>query len=70
MCVQLTPRLFLVNEIGYRPVKYSEDYEYGKDIIDAGYYKAYNGRAIVEHSNDVLLKEYKNVSLTKHITFV
>ncbi|MFM0818572.1 glycosyltransferase family 2 protein [Streptococcus suis] len=53
------PRLFLVNEIGYRPVKYSEDYEYGKDIIDAGYYKAYNGRAIVEHSNDVLLKEYK-----------
>ncbi|HFI0141761.1 TPA: glycosyltransferase family 2 protein [Streptococcus suis] len=53
------PRLFLVNEIGYKPVKYSEDYEYGKDIIDAGYYKAYNGRAIVEHSNDVFLKDYK-----------
>ena len=53
------PRLFLVNEIGYKPVKYSEDYEYGKDIIDAGYYKAYNSRAIVEHSNDVFLKDYK-----------
>ncbi|HEL1557764.1 TPA: glycosyltransferase family 2 protein [Streptococcus suis] len=53
------PRLFLVNEIGYKPVKYSEDYEYGKDVIDAGYYKAYNGRAIVEHSNDVFLKDYK-----------
>lgn len=53
------PRLFLVNEIGYKPVRYSEDYEYGKDIIDAGYYKAYNGRAIVEHSNDVFLKDYK-----------
>ncbi|MGF0111379.1 glycosyltransferase family A protein [Streptococcus sp. SGI.013] len=53
------PREFLINEIGYRPVKYSEDYEYGKDIIDAGYYKAYNGKAVVEHSNDVLLSEYK-----------
>lgn len=53
------PRDFLVNMIGYRPVKYSEDYEYCKDIVDAGYYKAYNGKAVVEHSNDVLLKEYK-----------
>lgn len=53
------PRKFLVNTIGYRPVKYSEDYEYGKDIIDAGYYKAYNGKAIVEHSNDVFLSEYQ-----------
>ena len=54
------PREFLVNTIGYRPVKYSEDYEYGKDILDAGYLKAYNGNAVVEHSNDVRLKEYKN----------
>lgn len=53
------PREFLVNTIGYRPVKYSEDYEYGKDIVDAGYIKAYNGKAVVEHSNDVLLSEYK-----------
>lgn len=53
------PRAFLINTIGYRPVKYSEDYEYGKDIVDAGYIKAYNGRAVVEHSNDVRLSEYK-----------
>ncbi|KGR73086.1 glycosyltransferase family 2 protein [Streptococcus phocae subsp. salmonis] len=54
------PREFLVNTIGYRLVQYSEDYEYGKDILDAGYMKAFNGKAIVEHSNDVSLLEYKN----------
>lgn len=53
------PREFLVNTIGYRPVRYSEDYEYGKDVLDAGYIKAYNGKAVVEHSNDVLLSEYR-----------
>ncbi|ESV54910.1 rhamnosyltransferase [Streptococcus agalactiae LMG 14747] len=53
------PRKFLVEKIGYRSVTYSEDYEYGKDIIDAGYYKAYSGRAVVEHSNDVLLSQYR-----------
>ncbi|MGT2716313.1 glycosyltransferase family A protein [Streptococcus respiraculi] len=53
------PREFLVNQIGYRPVAYSEDYEYGKDIVDAGYIKVYNAKAIVEHSNDVLLSNYK-----------
>lgn len=53
------PREFLLHEIGYRNVPYSEDYEYGKDIVDAGYIKAYNGKAVVEHSNDVLLSEYK-----------
>lgn len=53
------PRDFLLNTVGYQPVKYSEDYEFGKDVIDAGYYKAYNGKAVVEHSNDVLLSEYK-----------
>ncbi|MFZ1706732.1 MAG: glycosyltransferase family 2 protein [Candidatus Nanogingivalis sp.] len=53
------PRDFLLNKIGYKPVKYAEDYQYGLDIIDAGYLKAYNGRAVVEHSNDVKLSEYK-----------
>lgn len=53
------PRKFLTETIGYRPVKYSEDYEYGKDIIDAGYIKAYTAKGIVEHSNDVRLTEYK-----------
>ncbi|WP_398575096.1 glycosyltransferase family 2 protein [Streptococcus himalayensis] len=53
------PREFLVNQIGYRQVAYSEDYEYGKDILDAGYIKVYNAKAIVEHSNDVLLSQYR-----------
>ncbi|MGT2667197.1 glycosyltransferase family A protein [Streptococcus rifensis] len=53
------PRQFLVDKIGYRPVKYSEDYEYGKDILDAGYIKAYTSKSIVEHSNDILLREYR-----------
>ncbi|WNZ95060.1 glycosyltransferase family 2 protein [Streptococcus iniae] len=55
-----TPRDFLVNQIGYRHVAYSEDYEYGKDILDAGFMKAYNSQAVVEHSNDILLSEYKS----------
>ncbi|MCK1237244.1 glycosyltransferase family 2 protein [Streptococcus uberis] len=54
------PRDFLVNHIGYRHVAYSEDYEYGKDIVDGGFMKAYNSKAVVEHSNDVLLSEYKS----------
>ncbi|MDQ8837397.1 glycosyltransferase family A protein [Streptococcus ruminantium] len=54
------PRKFLVEKIGYRNVAYSEDYEYGKDILDAGYIKVYNSKAIVEHSNDVRLSEYRH----------
>lgn len=54
------PRDFLVSKIGYRDVKYSEDYEFGKDIIDAGYIKVYSPKAVVEHSNDVKLSDYKN----------
>ncbi|HEM2752178.1 TPA: glycosyltransferase family 2 protein [Streptococcus suis] len=53
------PRKFLIEKIGYRDVAYSEDYEYGKDILDAGYIKVYNSKAIVEHSNDVRLSEYR-----------
>ncbi|HFI2472934.1 TPA: glycosyltransferase family A protein [Streptococcus suis] len=70
------PRRFLTEKIGYRPVAYSEDYEYGKDILDAGYIKVYNAKAIVEHSNDVRLSEYRrrifdetyNVRLNSGIT--
>ena len=53
------PRKFLIEKIGYRDIAYSEDYEYGKDILDAGYIKVYNSKAIVEHSNDVRLSEYR-----------
>lgn len=52
-------RDFLVNTIPYRDVRYAEDQLFGKDLIEAGYRKAYAGRAAVEHSNDLTLAEYR-----------
>lgn len=51
-------RDFLLNTIPYRDVRYAEDQLFGKDLIEAGYRKAYAGRAAVEHSNDLTLNEY------------
>ncbi|TFD00921.1 glycosyltransferase family 2 protein [Cryobacterium sinapicolor] len=51
-------RDFLLNTIPYRDVRYAEDQLFGKDLIEAGYRKAYAGRAAVEHSNDLTLAEY------------
>lgn len=51
-------RDFLVNTIPYRDVPYAEDQLFGRDVIDAGYIKAYAGRAAVEHSNDLTRTEY------------
>jgi rhamnosyltransferase len=53
-------REFLVNVIPYRDVPYSEDQLFGRDIIEAGYVKAYAPRATVVHSNDIALREYKH----------
>lgn len=53
-------RNFLLNEIPYRDVRYAEDYMFGKDLIDAGYLKAYASRGEVIHSNDLSLGEYKH----------
>jgi rhamnosyltransferase len=55
-----TRRDFILNTIPYRDVTYSEDQLFGRDIIDAGYYKAYSPRARVIHSNDLTLREYKH----------
>ncbi|HRN90147.1 MAG TPA: glycosyltransferase family A protein [Candidatus Saccharibacteria bacterium] len=55
-----TRRDFLVNTIPYRDVPYAEDQLFGRDLIEAGYYKAYAPRASVIHSNDLLLREYKH----------
>jgi rhamnosyltransferase len=52
-------RDFLVDTIPYRDVPYAEDQLFGKDIIDAGFIKAYAPRAAVEHSNDLTLSEYE-----------
>lgn len=51
-------RDFLLNTIPYRDVRYAEDQLFGKDLIEAGFRKAYAGRAAVEHSNDLTLSEY------------
>lgn len=51
---------FLINSIPYRDVPYAEDQLFGRDLIEAGYYKAYASRADVIHSNDLLLREYKH----------
>lgn len=52
-------RDFLLNTIPYKHVPYSEDQLFGRDLINAGYKKAYAARGNVVHSNDMLLSEYK-----------
>lgn len=51
-------RAFLVDEIPYQDVPYAEDLAFGRDILMAGYAKAYAPQADVEHSNDMTLREY------------
>lgn len=51
-------RDFLINTISYRDVRYAEDQLFGKDLLEAGYLKAYSPGASVEHSNDLTLAEY------------
>lgn len=53
-------RSLLTGEIPYQPVAYAEDQLLGRDIINAGYIKAYAPRANVIHSNDIPLKDYKS----------
>jgi rhamnosyltransferase len=48
----------LLNTISYRDVNYSEDMAFARDLLEAGYRKAYAAAAIVEHSNDVTFSEY------------
>ena len=51
---------FLVGKIPYQDVPYAEDQLFGRDVIGAGYQKAYAPRANVVHSNDMTLGEYKH----------
>lgn len=51
-------RDFLRDVVPYRDVRYAEDQLFGRDVIDAGYVKAYAPRGVVEHSNDLTLSEY------------
>ncbi len=51
-------RSILTGEIPYKPVAYAEDQLFGRDVIDAGYMKAYASRGNVIHTNDVSLGDY------------
>ncbi len=51
-------REFLLSVMPYRNVRYAEDQLFGRDLIAAGYRKAYAPRASVEHSNDLTYSEY------------
>lgn len=51
-------RRILTEVIPYRDVQYAEDIAFARDILSAGYRKAYAPRAVVEHSNDLRLSEY------------
>lgn len=53
-------RSILTGEIPYRDVPYAEDLLFGRDIIKAGYFKAYASRGAVVHSNDIKLSEMKS----------
>jgi rhamnosyltransferase len=49
---------YLLNKIPYRDIRYSEDQFLGKDILDAGFFKAYAPLGTVSHSNEYSLREY------------
>ena len=51
-------RDFLLDVIPYRDLSYSEDMAFARDLIEAGYRKAYSPDASVEHSNDLSFREY------------
>lgn len=48
----------LRDHVPYRDVPYAEDQLFGRDVLAAGYAKAYSPHALVEHSNDLTLCEY------------
>lgn len=51
---------YLTERFPYKDVSYAEDQLFGRDVIDAGYYKAYAPRGAVIHSNDLTLREYRH----------
>lgn len=51
-------RSVVVSTVPYRDVPYAEDQLMGRDLLAAGYAKAYTPDAVVEHSNDGNLREF------------
>jgi rhamnosyltransferase len=54
-----TMRSFLLDVIPYQDLPYSEDFAFAKDLLAAGYSKAYAPAGSVIHSNDLTLGEYR-----------
>lgn len=52
-------RDLVMSSLPFRDVPYAEDQMMGRDALDGGWWKAYAGRAVVEHSNDLALAEYR-----------
>ncbi len=48
----------LTGPVPYRDVSYAEDQLLGRDLVAAGYLKAYAPRGVVVHSNDLTLRGY------------
>lgn len=53
-----THRAFLLQQIPLRDVQYSEDVAFARDVLEAGYRKAYSPGGAVLHSNDMGIREY------------
>jgi rhamnosyltransferase len=53
-----THRDFLLDTVPLRDVPYSEDYAFARDVLEAGFRKAYAPRGAVWHSNDMGVREY------------
>jgi rhamnosyltransferase len=53
-----THRAFLLETVPFRDVPYSEDYAFARDVLEAGYRKAYAPGGAVWHSNDMGVHEY------------
>jgi rhamnosyltransferase len=51
-------RRLALGPLPFQDVRYSEDQLMAKEALAAGYWRAYAGRAVVEHSNDLTLHEY------------
>jgi rhamnosyltransferase len=52
-------RSVLLGPVPYQDVDYAEDQRFGRDVIEAGLRKAYAPGAVVEHSNDLTLRAFR-----------
>lgn len=62
-----TSRAFVGESIPYRDVSYAEDLAFAQDLLAAGYRKAYQPGAVVEHSNDVTRAEFGHRTFDEYL---